>query len=487
MTALPPLLPIFKAEDAAGASLPFALIYTYAAGTTTPLATYQDAAGTIPNSNPIVCDANGLAIVYLTTGVAYKLLLTDQYGTLQPRYPVDDIVGGATGLTGAPGSVWRNGAGVPSNAVGVDGDFYLNDTNGDVYKRSGGIYAVIANIIGPAGSARNVISNGTFYGGLEPWITSGTTTPTLGVGHLATLGAAQEIAAQSTSVTVTSVGSITQSFTAPNPVGTQLLTFNTACYLESLAAALYNTGYVKVYFYSATDGTETLIGTYNLSAVSNVPSWTPHTIDLTTYVTALGDYGLRFEIQAYTDNTTGTIGTKGTITAVDDINFVMSSGGSVGPIGPEGPAGPGVGLGVATSYSMSSTPTGTTSGTLVMMGLGTIIRFTPSLSTRVFISLQGTFSNTDADSGTVFGVCYGTGTAPINGAASPGGGTLVGASGPSYVRMTSPTANAFCHGCITYIVTGLTPGASYWFDYALANITSGTASVVSPFATIFEM
>ncbi|MBW3638180.1 MAG: hypothetical protein KY445_17180, partial [Armatimonadetes bacterium] len=36
--------------------------------------------------------------------------------------------------------------------VGVDGDYYLNSTNGDVYTRAAGIYGLRANIKGPAGA-----------------------------------------------------------------------------------------------------------------------------------------------------------------------------------------------------------------------------------------------------------------------------------------------------------------------------------------------
>jgi hypothetical protein len=48
---------------------------------------------------------------------------------------------GSTGAAGAPGSVWFNGAGAPSDANGVNGDFYLNTTSGDVSKKVGGTWA----------------------------------------------------------------------------------------------------------------------------------------------------------------------------------------------------------------------------------------------------------------------------------------------------------------------------------------------------------
>jgi len=486
MTALPALIPIFRAEDASGASLPFALLYTYAAGTTTPLATYTDAAGTIPNSNPVVCDANGLAVVYLPTGVAYKFLLTDQYGTVQPKYPQDNLVGGATGATGASGATWRDGAGVPSNAVGADGDYYLNTTNGDVYKRSGGAYAIIANIIGPAGGSKNVINNGTFYAGLTPWVTSGTNPPTYGTGHLATLGAAQVESAQSTSLVVTSTGSIAQSFTIPAPVGTLVLRWNLACYLESVAAANSNLGQIKLYVFDGSAGTETLIATQNFVASSSTPTWTPASFNLAPYLVAAGDYGVRFELQASVDNVGGTAGTKGTIFAIDDIQLVVSSGGTVGPAGPTGPPGPGVGAGAVQTYSLSSTPVGA-AGTALMMGLGSAIKFTPTISTRIWVHFQANVANSTAGSGVLLGVAYGTGAPPANGVASPGGGTIIASAGPGYARSVSTAANDVHTVSIDYIVTGLVVGTTYWFDYLLANITSGTASLSNPTVAMFEL
>jgi hypothetical protein len=56
------------------------------------------------------------------------------------------------GPAGENGNVWRNGAGVPSNDLGADGDYYLNNTNGDVYLRTATVYAVVANIKGPTGN-----------------------------------------------------------------------------------------------------------------------------------------------------------------------------------------------------------------------------------------------------------------------------------------------------------------------------------------------
>jgi hypothetical protein len=55
------------------------LIYTYAAGTNTPAATYTTQNGTIANSNPIVLDASGRPPqeIWLAQNQSYKFILTD--------------------------------------------------------------------------------------------------------------------------------------------------------------------------------------------------------------------------------------------------------------------------------------------------------------------------------------------------------------------------------------------------------------------------
>ncbi|MES2714062.1 MAG: hypothetical protein V4653_20975, partial [Pseudomonadota bacterium] len=51
--------PFPQIADANGAPYSGALLYFYVAGTSTPLATYSDAALTVPNTNPIVCNSAG--------------------------------------------------------------------------------------------------------------------------------------------------------------------------------------------------------------------------------------------------------------------------------------------------------------------------------------------------------------------------------------------------------------------------------------------
>jgi hypothetical protein len=53
---------------------------------------------------------------------------------------------------GGSGSTWYQGAGAPASGTGVDGDFYLNTANGDVYQKAAGAWgAAVGNIAGPQG------------------------------------------------------------------------------------------------------------------------------------------------------------------------------------------------------------------------------------------------------------------------------------------------------------------------------------------------
>ena len=88
--------PLYTAFDAVGNPLAGGLVDTYAAGTTTPLATYSDPGGTVPNTNPVVLDAAGRAPIYFQTGLAYKVRQLDSAGNV--LWTVDNIVPTATSI-----------------------------------------------------------------------------------------------------------------------------------------------------------------------------------------------------------------------------------------------------------------------------------------------------------------------------------------------------------------------------------------------------
>jgi hypothetical protein len=82
--------------DANGDPLVAGKVYTYAGGTTTPIATYTDQTGATANTNPIILDSRGMANIWLQPTIAYKFLITDennvtQYTTDNILVPVDNL------------------------------------------------------------------------------------------------------------------------------------------------------------------------------------------------------------------------------------------------------------------------------------------------------------------------------------------------------------------------------------------------------------
>jgi hypothetical protein len=71
--------PWFTALDSNGNTIAGARIYTLSAGGTWPanaLPTYSDAAGTIPNPNPVICDAAGRCVMFWLP-TSYKLIFAN--------------------------------------------------------------------------------------------------------------------------------------------------------------------------------------------------------------------------------------------------------------------------------------------------------------------------------------------------------------------------------------------------------------------------
>jgi len=123
MSTLPLYSPKFRAFDANGDPLAGGLLYSYAAGTSTPLDTYTTRAGDIANTNPVVLDANGEADVWLATGVLYKLVLADALDVIQ--WTVDNVP-----ASGSSGSSTTDAAGA------VDPGGRLSLASGDAIRTS---------------------------------------------------------------------------------------------------------------------------------------------------------------------------------------------------------------------------------------------------------------------------------------------------------------------------------------------------------------
>lgn len=66
-------------------------VFTYQAGTSTPLGTFTDSSGSVANANPVILDANGEAAIYLGQDSFYKINVQDASGVQLQGYPVDNV------------------------------------------------------------------------------------------------------------------------------------------------------------------------------------------------------------------------------------------------------------------------------------------------------------------------------------------------------------------------------------------------------------
>ena len=86
--------------DNNGVILSGGLLYTYAAGTTTPQAAYTSSSGSTAHSNPIVLDSAGRVAsggeIWLTDAVAYKFVLQTSAAVTIATY--DNVTGNASGV-----------------------------------------------------------------------------------------------------------------------------------------------------------------------------------------------------------------------------------------------------------------------------------------------------------------------------------------------------------------------------------------------------
>lgn len=81
--------PIFKALTADATLAESYKLYTYEAGTSTPLETYSDAAATTPHTNPIILNALGEKEIFITESA--KFTLTDADDNTITGWPIDNI------------------------------------------------------------------------------------------------------------------------------------------------------------------------------------------------------------------------------------------------------------------------------------------------------------------------------------------------------------------------------------------------------------
>lgn len=107
----------FSATDVDGSPLIGGKLYTYAAGTTTPLSSYVSSSGAA-NTNPVILDSRGEADVWLSQDAPYKLVLKDSNDV---QIWSVDYVNGDTTLASSGGSAgvgWiQSGTGASATTV----------------------------------------------------------------------------------------------------------------------------------------------------------------------------------------------------------------------------------------------------------------------------------------------------------------------------------------------------------------------------------
>jgi hypothetical protein len=127
-------------------------------------------------------------------------------------------------------------------------------------------------------------------------------------------------------------------------------------------------------------------------------------------------------------------------------------------------------------------PTATTSNPGVMMGCGATCHITPRYSGRVNVRFDFTVVGA-ANVVSTHGVRYGTGTAPVNGAALTG--TLLGSLGTVF---TGPATVPGGETTVSKggVITGLTPGTAYWFDITASSNNGTSVAVTNVDCAAFE-
>lgn len=172
----------FLAND--GTPLVGGKLYTYVAGTTTPLATYTSYSGLTANTNPIILDSRGEANVWLDVG-PYKLALYDADNAL--IWTVDNIYSANSGVFSGPVSgttatfsgalsaasgTFSGNMSAGGNVSGVNGTF-TGAVSGTTGTFSGAISGTTGTFTGNIQSTsqngsclagfRNRVINGNFY------------------------------------------------------------------------------------------------------------------------------------------------------------------------------------------------------------------------------------------------------------------------------------------------------------------------------------
>ena len=158
----------FQFFDNNGAPLNAGKIYTYQAGSSTPLATYTSSSGLTANANPIILGTSGRPPndIWLTEGFFYKFILKDSSDVTIQTY---DNLYGIIGATPPPATpipaggifLWSGSIGsIPAGYVLCNGSNGTPDLRDRFIVGAGSTYAVDAT----GGSANAIVVSHTHTG-----------------------------------------------------------------------------------------------------------------------------------------------------------------------------------------------------------------------------------------------------------------------------------------------------------------------------------
>jgi hypothetical protein len=230
-----PLSTVLQVLTDAGVPLGGALLWTYAAQTTTPVTTYQESTGTTPNSNPIQMNSAGRfnnVLIWQPIGVPLKLVFSTNAGTTG-----SPVFGTQIGPTFDNISGINDPTNLLANLVGATGSFTATLTGCTTaptvtvnYALIGGPSAgyVTANVIGA-----QAVSNSTAFG-LSNWavglqgISSQVISPLFAAEDNTVLGisASLVIAAQGGSAPIIAINNSTGNWTGSGTKGFTRFSFS---------------------------------------------------------------------------------------------------------------------------------------------------------------------------------------------------------------------------------------------------------------------
>lgn len=244
------------------------LLYTYAAATTTPQATYTDSTGTVANANPVVMDSNGYASIWLQA-LSYKFVLQTSAGAtiwtldvvnpfnFQPVFtapisitdatPSESAVNITTSAVSGIGLTIANGntssIGLSINSASANGSITVNNTSGSVFNGTSSGAGTAFSMNRSGGNGLLALFSNSSSGNIAQF-NNNASTPILLISQSgATITGTESITGQLTSTLATGTAPLVVTSTTPVPNLTgQVLLYNTTGTQQANAHSIIYSG-----------------------------------------------------------------------------------------------------------------------------------------------------------------------------------------------------------------------------------------------------